>query len=458
MPSPLQLATLFQVFGSALVLGLSVLTLRFQPSPFFRYWVYAYAWAIVVTVGAALESVLGRSMPLFMMNSAALVPTLGYLARLGFELRGRPFPVWFVGLALGAILGLGLALRLAGLPFEQALVPGALAIMATHIWLGATMIRVGRAAEYQHMAWIGVPVLVHGLWLATYPAFAATDMLWVGFTVDAMLEIGVGAGMTVFVLLRTSRQLAQRNASLEAAEGALRAAQEVQREFLNAASHELRTPLTSVLGYADFLAEEVGGPLTDRQAEYVARIRRAADRLGRLVDEMLDFAVLEAGEFGLVPQAFDARMVVRGEAENLLPQASERQVRVALELPAAPLDAWADPMRVGQVVANLLNNAVKFSPAGGTIHMSARADGPVVRIEVRDEGVGIAAVHHPHLFRKFYRVDPKASREQGGTGLGLAISRALVGAQGGRIGVESEPGRGSTFWFTVPAVLEDKTT
>ncbi len=458
MPTLLQLATLFNVFGSMLVLGLSALTLRYQPLPYFRYWVYAYGAATLVTCANVAESVMGRSLPIFLYIMAMLVPTLGFLIRLVYELRGRRFPALPVALALASMVVLGLALWLGGAGYEAAMVPAVLGIMATHLWLGITMIRVGRTADYEGMGWIGVPVLIHGLWVLTFPLFAATNVLWLGFSLEAMLEIGVGVGMAMYVLFRTSRRLAQQNLSLQAADHALREAQEVQREFLNAVSHELRTPLTSVVGYADFLAEQVGGPINDRQAEYVTRIRRGAGRMSRLVDDMLDYAGIEAGEFALAPEAIDVRAIVRGEVENLEPQSRERQVQVVLEMPPEPVVAWADPLRVGQVITNLLGNAVKFSPAGGTVRVSASAAGPEVRIELRDEGVGIAAEHLPHLFRKFYRVDTGASRDRGGTGLGLTISRALVEAQGGRIGASSEPGVGSLFWFSLPASLVDRTT
>lgn len=458
MPTSLQLANLFNVFGSLVVLGLSIITLRFYPSRFFRYWVVAYAWALTVSTGSALEAFVGRSFPLFVANTVGLALMVGFLLRLGCELRGRPFPLAAVVMGLGAVLGAGVAAWLAGLGFEAAVAPGAIAMMVSYVWLGVVMIQAGRAEAHEGLGWLGAPVALHGLWLLTYPAFAASSFLWLGFTVEAVLQIGIGAGMALYALFHATRRLARQNAALRDAERALREAHEKQRGFLNAASHEMRTPLTSVLGYADFLLEEVGGPLNERQAEHATRIRRGAGRLARFVDDMLDWSMIEAGEFALAPEAVDVAALARSEAGNFLPQMRERQVAIALDLPTAPAWAQVDPLRLGQVLTNLLTNAVKYTPAGATVHVRVRGAGPEVRVEVRDEGPGIGAEHLPRLFEKFYRVDPDASRELGGAGLGLAISRAIVEAHGGRIGVDSEPGRGATFWFTLPAGLENKPT
>lgn len=456
MPEPtlLQFATLFNISGSLLVLGLSVLTHRLRPSRFFRWWNVSKAWAVVLTTVVSTESIWP---PTIALAAAIYVPLslfLWYAWRVGYELLDRPFPGARVGAALGATAVAGIGLGLAGHGYQAAMTPGPVAIMATYLWLGATMIRVGRAPAYEGMGWVGAPVMLHGLWLLSYPLFEGTAWLWLGYGGAALLSIGVGLGMVMFVLLRTTRQLEARNGDLLAAERALRQEQEerdrLQREFLSAASHELRTPLTAVIGYADFLAEAVSGPLNPDQARQVAQIQKGARRMRRLVDDMLDFSCLEAGAFALARQPVDVAAVVRGEVAALEPQAGEKGVALALELPAGQALVEADPGRVGQVVANLVANAVKYTPAGGRVQVRVEA-GAAVRVEVRDDGIGIGAEHLPHVFEKYYRVARGASRQLGGAGLGLAICRALVEAQGGRIGVESEPGRGSSFWFTLPA-------
>jgi signal transduction histidine kinase len=458
VPSLLQFSSFFNVFGSLLVLGLSVVTLRLSPEPYFRAWVASYAWAILATTATALETAIGPSLPVFMLLHAVLMPSLWLQVRMGYALRERAFPAGRIAAAYAAVFAAAMGLFAAGLPFGTASTPGALAILVTFVWNGWVLVRVGRTPAYRGMGWIGVPMILQGLWLLTYPLLADTAYFWVGFGVAAMLEVGVGVGMAMFVLFRTAAQLEDRNQSLEEAERALRQTQALTHEFLNAASHELRTPLTSVVGYAEFLAEGVSGTLNDRQAEYVAQIRKGAGRLSRLVDDMLDFAVLEAGTFALRLQAVDVRAIARAEAESLLPQARERRIRLELALPDEPLLVRADPLRVGQIITNLAGNAVKFSRPGSAVWVRARREGAEIRVEVADAGIGIAAEHLPRLFRKFYRVDPSSTRDHGGAGLGLAISRALVEAQGGRIGAESVAGEGSTFWFTLPALDPNSST
>jgi signal transduction histidine kinase len=296
----------------------------------------------------------------------------------------------------------------------------------------------------------------------------ATSLLWLGFLGEGLFQISIGVAMATFVLFGTVRQLERQNQALQEAErqahDALAAHERLQaeriahleemdrlkRDFLNAASHELRTPLTSIMGYAEFLEDGIGGALTEQQHGYVSQIKDGAERLRRIVDDMLDFARLEAGTFQLTPQLTDMRALIQSEAASLLPQATEKGLSLELELPHAPVLLQADPRRVGQVLLNLLTNAIKFTPEGGRIRAGLSLKGDAVRVSVSDTGIGVAPDVQPRLFEKFFQVDPSTTREYGGAGLGLAISKALIEAHGGTIGLESEPGRGSTFWFTLP--------
>ena len=225
----------------------------------------------------------------------------------------------------------------------------------------------------------------------------------------------------------------------------------LKRDFLNAASHELRTPLTSIIGYCEFLEDELGGPLSGVQREFVDRIREGSQRLSQIVDDMLDFARLEAGAFRLVPQQVDIVGLVAREMALLRPQARRAGVNLEVVLPEAPLPMRVDRMRVGQVLLNLAGNAIKFTPEGGTVTVTLERAADGVRVRVADTGIGIPAEQIEQVFEKFYQVDRGTTRRHGGTGLGLAISKALVEAHGGEIGAASTPGVGSTFWFTLPA-------
>ena len=224
---------------------------------------------------------------------------------------------------------------------------------------------------------------------------------------------------------------------------------QMKDDFISSVSHELRTPLTSVKGYLEFLADEIGGPLSPAHHEYVAFARTGAARLERLVDDLLDFALLEAGEFRLERAPIDVVAAASRVHGMLGALAFEREVTLTLEAaPDAPL-ALADEARVEQILINLVGNAVKFTPGGGRVTVRISALDATLRIDVADTGPGLPPEAQARLFEKFYRL-----RRPGdvitGTGLGLAIAKHLVEAHGGTIGVISAPGLGSTFWFTLP--------
>lgn len=223
---------------------------------------------------------------------------------------------------------------------------------------------------------------------------------------------------------------------------------ELKSQFVNAVTHELRTPLTSIRGYAEFLEDGIGGPLSEQQLEFVSAIQHSSLRLQNLVDDLLDFARMEAGTFKLRYSQANLCTKIHDITHSLRPQADEAHLALSVECP--PIEIWMDPQRIGQVLTNLLFNAIKFTPEGGGIAVRASVDGDFARCEVIDTGIGIGHEDQQKLFQRFSQLDMSNTREAGGTGLGLSISKTLVEAHGGQIGVESEPGKGSTFWFTLP--------
>jgi len=178
----------------------------------------------------------------------------------------------------------------------------------------------------------------------------------------------------------------------------------------------------------------------------MAAAREDCERLQSIVDHLLDLSRIQAGRMSLEVAPLDAGGLLEAAAGSLRSAAEAAGVSLAVSPPATPLAVQADPERAQLVLTNLLANAVRHTPAGGRVEVQASAAGELVRFEVRDTGEGIAREHQDRIFEKFYRVPGERS---GGVGLGLYIAREIVHAHGGEVGVESEPGRGSTFWFTL---------
>jgi signal transduction histidine kinase len=220
-------------------------------------------------------------------------------------------------------------------------------------------------------------------------------------------------------------------------------------DFVNAVSHDLRTPLTSILGFAEFLEDEIGGLLSPQQRGFVEQIENSTKRLEGMVNDLLDFARLDAGTFRLHCVESDLVGRVRDLVESLRPQAEERRLELRTELPRGPLMHVLDPQRIDRVLANLIGNALKFTPEGGRIVVKLVEEPEGLVCEVSDTGSGIAPEDLPKLFQRFTQLEAGA-RMKAGTGLGLSISKAQVEAHGGTIGVRSMPGEGSTFWFRLP--------
>ena len=221
-------------------------------------------------------------------------------------------------------------------------------------------------------------------------------------------------------------------------------------EFLNTASHELRTPLTSIMGYSEFLQDGLAGTLTELQHEYVFEIQEGATRLERIVSDLLDFARLEAGAFLLVRREADLGAVVEGAIASLRPQTRSAGVEVQLDLQALRVTTMFDPQRVIQVILNLVGNAIKFTPSGGRVRVEVKSSATHAHVAVEDTGGGIEPEELPKVFQKFFQGKRAPNWGHLGAGLGLFISRAIIEAHGGAIGVDSQEGQGSTFWFTLP--------
>lgn len=225
----------------------------------------------------------------------------------------------------------------------------------------------------------------------------------------------------------------------------------MKSEFVSSVSHELRTPLTAIRGVLGLLGGGVLGPLSELAQTHVRMATANADRLGRLLDDILDLSRIDAGKFQLNLQSVrpDVLMAAAQETGQSLALAAGVSLQVSVQTQCC---VWVDPDRIIQVLSNLISNAVKFSPSGSAVDVVVKAGrSGWVRFEVIDRGRGIEAYHINKLFQRFYQVDASDSRARGGTGLGLFISKSIVEGHGGNMGVSSTFGLGSTFWFELVA-------
>jgi signal transduction histidine kinase len=248
------------------------------------------------------------------------------------------------------------------------------------------------------------------------------------------------ARMEILLRARSLSMALQQRA--EEAEQAARTRDEV----LALVAHDLRNPLNLVLTSGMFLLDTVEG-LEPGAEEQLRMIQRAAGQMNRLIADLLEVAGMEAGNFSVEPAAEDVDPLLRGVCRAMEHAASAKRIELVCEIETAMPLVHADRDRIDQVLGNLIGNAVKFTPEGGQILVGAERDGARVRIRVADTGAGIDAANLPHVFDRFWQA--KRSRDSG-AGLGLAIARGIVAAHGGEMWVESEPGSGSTFFFTLP--------
>ena len=248
-------------------------------------------------------------------------------------------------------------------------------------------------------------------------------------------------------------EAAERTLHLRAAIDQLQLASDAKTAFLTNVSHELRTPLTAILGFVDLLASGVDGPLNQAQADDVRTIQASSRHLLELIDDLIDVAAIEAGQIQLEIRRVPIADLVREAVETMRPMAGEKGISLELDDVDGDLTAAADPGRLRDIVLNLLSNALKFTPSGGRIRVSARSDPAhsgreeMVRIDVRDSGIGVADLDRERIFETFVRT---AGPSYPGTGLGLAISRELARLHGGDLTVVSPVGVGSTFSVHLP--------
>lgn len=265
-------------------------------------------------------------------------------------------------------------------------------------------------------------------------AWRADIVLADGRTLEGQLSVlsGIGYGAVLHDITR------------------LKELDKIKSEFVSIVSHDLRTPLTAIRGYVELLPRV--GPLNEQQRDFVARVEYSMTNIVSIISDLLDIGRIEAGVgWEMKPLALEP--IVREAVDDLQPEAARAQQQLAAQLtPLTPVVGNARRLR--QVVNNLVSNGLKYTPAGGQISVMAREDGDFVFLQVRDTGMGIALEDQRHVFDKFYRVRSDATERINGSGLGLSIVKAIVEKHNGRVWVESEPGKGSTFTVVLPKYLK----
>ena len=258
------------------------------------------------------------------------------------------------------------------------------------------------------------------------------------------------------------QRVAERTAALEQALADLKEMDRLKSEFLSNISHELRTPLTPIKGYLPVLLREEFGPLTSSQRRVLGRIAQSADRLHRLIDDLLTFMHWESGEIGLALGGASVAKVVEEALARAAAGVEEKGVEVTTEIAADLPQIRADAAALARALGHLVENAVKFTPKGGHVTVTARLVQPsplppgppaprqFVELAVRDTGIGIPSEAIPRIFERFYQVDSSSTRQHGGTGLGLAIVKRILDAHAAPIAVQSLPGQGTTFSIRLP--------
>lgn len=246
------------------------------------------------------------------------------------------------------------------------------------------------------------------------------------------------------------RRIQDRTSTLQATVEQLQEFNQLKTAFVGIVSHELRTPLTSIKSLSENLLEGVAGPLNEKQKYYASRIQLNTDRLTRMLNELLNLSKMETGKMELRPTVLSLQELLSELVEVFQPLAQRKSITMDVGSMESMPKVRVDRDKLYEVLANLLENAIKFTPSGGRVHIDARVvDDRHIKMNVSDTGCGISEEHMSKIFDKFYRVEP-GSGPVPGSGLGLAIAKGLIELHGGTIGVESAPGKGSHFYFTLP--------
>jgi signal transduction histidine kinase len=310
--------------------------------------------------------------------------------------------------------------------------------VSPHTWAALTRQPAGSLRE-RSAALLLVPIVINGRVKATLTLYRRGMLrCYSADTVARAEEFARRSATAIMQFLRLEHLMAARHRAEQA--------EQEKAEALAGFSHDMRTPLQAVNGYTQLLLEQIAGPLTDKQQEYLQRIQQAQDRLNGLVDRVLTLARLDNEQRSAGPRVVELSAVAREIAALFAVECQHKSLRIELPDSRERILVWADPEKVWRVMQNLISNAIKYTHSGGRIALTFERAHERVEVRVSDNGKGVPNQELDAIFQPFYQVDPHTE----GAGLGLAISRTLAHEMGGDLEVASEPGRGSTFTLRLP--------
>lgn len=426
------LASLFNASGIAVAVLLSLYVQRRFPRTWFKYWTWGYAAGLVSLSLETAALSAGRTPAMSVVELVAVALNIVLQWQTIQAIRGRALPPRIAGGLTAALVTAGLGALLAGVPLLTILAGPMLMFSLNFMALGVVMLRSPAPARVQR--WLGGPLIALGLVPFMYPLIFGTPYLWVGYYAGGLLNLLVGVGMVVAAMELSAIEL-------ESANERLKQHDRLKTQIFNNVSHEIRTPLTAIRAAAVAMAQ--GAPAGE---EFAALISDQVVRLDHMLSDILDVAQLESGTLTYAVDDCDLAELAETSGRMFQPLYAEAGLTLQLALPDDLLDVQCDRDRIMQVLANLLENARKFTPAGGTVTLSAAATPTGARIAVADDGPGVPDALRETIFEKFFQVDGGPARKVGGAGLGLAICRAIVeDGHGGRIWVEPGARGGATF-------------
>ncbi|HEY9766668.1 MAG TPA: ATP-binding protein [Chroococcales cyanobacterium] len=446
------LSSILNCLSIAFVAIISLFVSSKARTPYFTSWIITHVCMLSFML-LSLYPPSEKILPLKLLALLLVVACVWFAEETAHRLRHKRWPRIPVSIAIAMVLAFSLVMLARGGSANQFLTLPAIAVSISLIRLGLVFVRpvdfLGSSIAIYGIGW---PVILIGCLPFFYPLFHGTSFEWIGSGTAAVLHLLGGIGMIIFIMEekeKNIRSLLEENLALHREQiETLKEADRLKDDFLSIIGHELRSPLTTMLGFNDILLRGVEDKA--EQQAHCEKIRQAGQRLRRLVDDLLEFSKLESQTMRFDLGEEDLCETISEAVESFAVLARKKGTELVLDLPEGEVLVRVDNGRITQVLTNLLDNALKFSPEGGRIWINLVEKADEFLVEVRDEGIGISEEDGEKIFSRFYQVSGGNQRQHQGVGLGLAIAKGIVLAHGGRIGVKSETGKGSRFWFTIP--------